>query len=368
MPWRAGRAYSRVRTMAAVLSKPALFSDEDLMAVALSEAGKVHPRTVLPNPRVGAAILTTNEKLYFGHHSKAGSAHAEVEAMRSAAESGASLVGATVAVTLEPCAHTGRTPPCADALIKAGFARVIVGLRDPDTRVSGRGIQKLKDAGIEVVTGVLEDRCQVMNREWLHAKASGLPYVFLKMATSLDGLWTAESGDSKWITGTSARTHAQTLRQSAGAIVTSLKTVATDDPLFNAREKDESPSRFQPDLVVVSRQVEWGDAWATGIYRCQQVPGRKVREWKSSDLRGLLADLHAGGHTSCMIEAGPELSSVFLNSGLVQEIWHYQGARYLGGNGRHLSALARGQLPGLALRVQESHRFADGDLFVRSIF
>ncbi|HVJ65853.1 MAG TPA: bifunctional diaminohydroxyphosphoribosylaminopyrimidine deaminase/5-amino-6-(5-phosphoribosylamino)uracil reductase RibD [Bdellovibrionota bacterium] len=344
-----------------------MFSPEDLMVVALSEAVKVTKRAVLPNPRVGAAILTKEGKLYFAHHKRAGEPHAEIEAMAAALDAGASLAGATIAVTLEPCAHVGKTPPCADALIRAGFAKVIVGVQDPDPRVSGEGIRRLREAGIEVVENLLEDRCTELNKEWLHAKRTGLPYVYLKMATSLDGLWTAESGVSKWITGLDARSHAQSLRAEVGAMVTSLKTVATDDPLFTARDVHQEPLAVQPDLYVLSRQVEWGDAWGKQLYKCQQVPGRRVNEYRDENLSALLEAMFSDGHMACMIEAGPQLSTVFLEENLVQELWHYQGARYLGGNGKRLGRLAEGQLPGLELEVQETRRFDDGDLWVRSL-
>jgi diaminohydroxyphosphoribosylaminopyrimidine deaminase / 5-amino-6-(5-phosphoribosylamino)uracil reductase len=344
-----------------------MFSDEELMVVALSEATKVHKRQVLPNPRVGAAILTKDHKLFFGHHKKSGQPHAEVEAIRAAKEKGADLTGATIAVTLEPCSHTGKTPPCADALIENRFAKVIVGLGDPDPRVNGLGVKKLQDAGIEVVDGLLADRCHEVNKEWLFAKLHSRPYVYLKMATSLDGLWTAESGASKWITGTEARQHAQTLRSDVGVIVTSLKTVIADDPLMNARDSSGKANAFQPDLAVLSRQSEWGKRWSEADFKCQNVDIRKLHEWRQDDLPALLESLFRAGHVACLIEAGPALSSEFLKLGLVQEIWHYQGARYLGGEGQRLSTFTQGQLPGLECSVKEIQSFENGEFFVKSL-
>lgn len=343
-----------------------MFSDEDLMVVALSEATKISVRTTLPNPRVGAAIFTTNEKLYFGHHARAGDDHAEVRAIKSAQASGADLRGATVAVNLEPCAHHGKTPPCADALVAAGVARVLVGTVDPDPRVSGRGIARLRAAGIEVIEGVLEADCVATNKEWLHGKRTGLPYIYLKMATSLDGLWTSDSGDSKWITGATARVHAHQLRTQVGCLVSTLKTVLHDDAMLSARDGQGELLPVQPDLAVVSRQSEWGAAWASGNLAAQQVTGRRILEWRSESVRDLLAKLYEDGHVGVLIEAGPEFSSVCLAQGLVQEIWHYQGACYLGGSGKRLAPLEGGKLPGLVIKNCEVTHLDGGDLVIKS--
>lgn len=345
-----------------------MFSHDDLMVIALSEATKVHPRATLPNPRVGAAILTSKGKLFFSHHVASGSSHAEVRAIEACKAAGADLMGATIAVTLEPCSHFGKTPPCADALIKEGFAKVLVGTTDPDSRVSGSGIERLKKSGIDVHVGVQEDACIQVNKEWFHFKKTGLPYVYLKMATSMDGLWTAESGESKWITGEEARQHAHTLRAQVGAMISTLKTVASDDAAFSARDKSGSLTTWQPDLAVVSRQEDWGDAWSSKIYACQKIPGRQIVEWKSSDFRALLEYLATQrGHVSCLVEAGPTYSAELIATGLVQEIWHYQGPKLLGGQGLKMKAFLGGQLPGMNLKVLEVKRFAGDDLLIKSV-
>ncbi|MEK6594054.1 MAG: bifunctional diaminohydroxyphosphoribosylaminopyrimidine deaminase/5-amino-6-(5-phosphoribosylamino)uracil reductase RibD [Pseudomonadota bacterium] len=206
--------------------------------------------TTTPNPRVGCVIARDGEVVGEGWHEKAGAPHAEVSALRAA---GASARGATAYVSLEPCAHHGRTPPCSDALIAAGIARVVAALRDPNPQVAGRGLRALEDAGIATGCGVLEDEARELNIGFVSRMTRGRPWVRLKLAASLDGKTALLNGKSQWITGAAARRDGHLWRARACAVLTGIGTVKDDDPQLTVREIETAR---QPLRVVVDSRLE----------------------------------------------------------------------------------------------------------------
>jgi diaminohydroxyphosphoribosylaminopyrimidine deaminase / 5-amino-6-(5-phosphoribosylamino)uracil reductase len=210
--------------------------------------------TTDPNPRVGSVVVRDGAIVGEGAHWRAGEAHAEIHALRAA---GDRVRGATVYITLEPCSHHGRTPPCADALIAAGVARVVVAMQDPNPLVGGRGLQRLRTAGIAVETGIMEFEARALNPGFVRRMHGGRPWVRVKLASSLDGRTAMASGESKWITGSAARRDVQHWRARAGAILTGSGTVLADDPYLTVRltpaelitDTGTDPSRF-PELMV----------------------------------------------------------------------------------------------------------------------
>ena len=220
-------------------------------AIELARQGQYSTK---PNPNVGCVIVKDGIIVGEGFHPKAGQPHAEVFAMRQAGEQAR---GATAYVTLEPCAHYGRTPPCAKGLVEAGLAKVIVACPDPNPLVAGKGVQILKEAGIEVEVGICEDEAHLLNDGFLKAMATGMPYVRLKIASSLDGRTAMASGESKWITGVEARQDVQHWRAISGAVITGIDTVLADDCQLNVRslkEVDDISTIVQPKRIILDRQ------------------------------------------------------------------------------------------------------------------
>lgn len=191
-----------------------------------------------PNPMVGCVIVKDGQIVGTGYHRKAGEPHAEVHALRQA---GDAARGATVYVTLEPCAHHGRTPPCADALVAAGVARVVAAMVDPDPRVAGKGLERLRATGIETEAGVREEEARALNRAYLKLRATGRPLVILKWAMTLDGKIACVSGDSRWVTGDTARAHLHQVRDQVDAIMVGEQTARLDDPELTARPFGPGP-------------------------------------------------------------------------------------------------------------------------------
>ena len=212
-------------------------NDEEYMRKALGLALR-GSGWVNPNPLVGAVVVRDGRIVGEGWHTALGEPHAEREALADCERHGESAKGATMYVTLEPCCHTGKTPPCTDALVEAGIARVVVGASDPNPCVNGGGISVLQQAGIEVAQGVLEDECVELNRPFFHYIKTGKPYVMLKYAMTLDGKIATRSGKSKWITGSEARRHVHEDRQRFAAIMVGVNTVIKDDPLLTCRLDD----------------------------------------------------------------------------------------------------------------------------------
>ena len=332
-------------------------NEEHLMGLAIAEASR-GTRLVRPNPRVGAALLSKQGQMALGHHEVAGGPHAEINVLLNCKTQGIDPKGATMAVTLEPCSHFGKTPPCVDALIAAGIQRVLVGSRDPSPKVGGKGIAKLKAAGIDVVVGVMEPECRLLNEAWLTAEAQGFPFVRIKMATSMDGRWRSEKGQSQWITGPEARQAGHLLRTQSDVLVTGMGTVRADNPSLTARKSDGPLESNQPKVVVLTGT----DAGRDPTWKIHQHPGGVRFLAGQAGLKPLLQGFLDEGIHELLLEAGPRLTASFLDEGLMNEIHLYMGSRFLGGS-FGLSALKDGLLPGFETTVQ-STRLLGSDLEV----
>lgn len=287
-----------------------------------------------PNPRVGCVILAPDgRELGAGHTQAAGQAHAEVMALRDAAARGHDVRGATAMVTLEPCSHHGRTPPCCDALIAAGIARVVAAAQDPNPQVAGQGLARLRAAGIavELADPDAETASRELNIGFFSRMQRGRPFVRLKSAISLDGRTALPDGRSQWITGEAARTDGHAWRRRAGAVLTGIGTVLADDPRMDVRLV---PTPRQPLRLVLDPRGRMPPG-----ARILQPPGEvRVVGPGRADLPALMAELGAQGINELHVEAGPTLSGAFLDAGLVDELLVYQ-APMLIGHGRPLAEL-----------------------------
>ncbi len=294
-------------------------SYEDAMRRAISLAA--HGPATGENPQVGCVLLTPQgEVLAEGWHRGAGTAHAEVDALSKVTDAR----GATAVVTLEPCNHFGRTGPCAVALIEAGVSRVVYAVSDPGRQSAG-GAQRLRDAGIEVVSGVLAAEVEEFLRPWLTAVRLGRPFVQVKWASTLDGRAAAADGSSRWITGTAARQKVHEQRSLADAILVGTGTVLADDPALTVRGEAGELTGPQPLPVVVGTTPVPADA------ELRRHP-RGLLETGSRDLRRILEDLYARGVRRAYVEGGPTLASAFIAEGLVEEYLVYLAPALLGGD------------------------------------
>ncbi|MCS3841924.1 bifunctional diaminohydroxyphosphoribosylaminopyrimidine deaminase/5-amino-6-(5-phosphoribosylamino)uracil reductase RibD [Microbacterium sp. AK031] len=274
------------------------------------------------NPQVGAVILSpSGEILAEGWHHGAGTAHAEVDALSKLP--GDAARGATAVVTLEPCNHTGRTGPCALALIDAGIARVIYALDDPGD-VSGGGAERLRGAGVEVEAGEQADDARSLISDWLTAQRLGRPHITVKWAQSLDGRAAAADGTSQWITGPFARADVHRRRAAADAIIVGTGTMLADDPALTARDGD-SPYDHQPVPVVIGSRETPADA------AVRRHP-HDVLFYETRDLHAVVADLHERGIQSAFVEGGPTLASAFISAGLADRVLAYVAPVLLGGD------------------------------------
>lgn len=322
------------------------------LALSLAREGRF---SVSPNPRVGCVIAQDGQIVGQGFHVRAGEPHAEVHALKHA---GWLARGATAYITLEPCSHYGRTPPCAAALIEAGVSRVVAALSDPNPQVAGRGLEMLRDAGIETQSGLLEDEARELNRGFLSRMERGRPFVRLKCAASLDGRTALSDGRSRWITGEAARADVQTLRAESCAVLTGIETVLADDPLLNVRA---FPVLRQPARVVLdsglripekSKLLHDGGS-AVVVATLSQDEGRKnalaarphvriiqpAEQEGRIDLPDLMAKLAQHNYGEILVEAGASLSGALLQAGLADEIILYQAAKILGSQARPLFSL-----------------------------
>jgi diaminohydroxyphosphoribosylaminopyrimidine deaminase / 5-amino-6-(5-phosphoribosylamino)uracil reductase len=297
--------------------------------------------TTDPNPRVGCVITRADRVLGEGWHVRAGEAHAEVNALRAA---GAQARGATVYLSLEPCSHTGRTPPCADALIAAGVARVVCCTRDPNPKVAGRGIERLQQAGIAVQVGALADEARRLNVGYFSRHEHGRPYVRLKLAMSLDGRTAPAGGGRAWISGPESRADVQTWRARSSAVLTGAGTVRGDDPQLNVR-LDYGPWVRQPVRVVLdtflstsraAKIFNHGEALifaapeaALGSFKDLKVE-RVPRADGGLDLEAVMQNLTAREVNELLVECGPTLAGAFVARQLVDEFILYVAPRLLG--------------------------------------
>jgi diaminohydroxyphosphoribosylaminopyrimidine deaminase/5-amino-6-(5-phosphoribosylamino)uracil reductase len=322
--------------------------------------------TTDPNPRVGCVIVKDGMVVGEGFHRRAGEPHAEPLALRAA---GDAARGATVYVTLEPCCHHGRTPPCTDALLAAGVARVVSAMQDPNPRVAGQGHALLREAGVQVETGLLADESRALNPGFARRMESGLPYVRCKLAASLDGRTAMASGESQWITSDAARRDVQLLRARSSAVVTGIDTAIADDPSLNVRlPPGEVPGVDSPELlrqpvrVVLDSRLRLspdakmlrlpGQTWVLCSHahperrrvleaegaRVVELPGREGR----LDLQAVFRFLGAEQINEVLLEAGPTLGGAVLGERLIDELVIYVAPHLMGDESRGLF-----RLPGL---------------------
>jgi diaminohydroxyphosphoribosylaminopyrimidine deaminase/5-amino-6-(5-phosphoribosylamino)uracil reductase len=282
--------------------------DHDLMSIALAAGLTARTRTS-PNPWVGAALLTLDGRVFEGATEPPGQRHAERVALDAAVAAGADLRGATLATTLEPCAHQGRTGPCVAPILEAGIRRVLVATHDPDPQVDGRGVTQLRAAGVEVTTGVLQSIAERDLQPYLHHRRTGRPFVVLKLATTIDGCVAAADGSSRWITGPEARRAVHELRAISDAVLVGAGTVRADDPELTTRLVD-GPS---------PRRVVLGDAPAAA-------KAHPCTTWLGP-IPELLALLGAEGVLQLLVEGGPTTAAAFHQLGLVDRyVFHLSPA------------------------------------------
>ena len=272
-------------------------NDERMMRLAVDTACTARLRS-RPNPWVGAVVVAQNGEVFTGATLEPGNAHAEIVALNAAAHHAS---GATLFSTLEPCNHTGRTGPCTQAIIDAGVSRVVVGTLDPDSKVSGSGVQHLRDAGLTVDVGILEQEVKQQLAAYLHHRATGRPFVVLKMASTIDGRIAATDGSSKWITGETARKRVHQLRAESDAIVVGAGTVRADDPSLTVRDTDgPSPRRIVLGTIDASAKV----------HPCTQWTGT---------LPDLLDTLGKEGVVQLLVEGGARVAASFHRERLINQ-------------------------------------------------
>ena len=317
------------------------------LARTLAERGRY---TVAPNPLVGAVVARDGTAISEGWHARAGGDHAEVAALKTVGEAAR---GATMYVTMEPCNHHGRTPPCTEALIRSGISRVVLGHLDPDPRMRGKSVEMLRKAGVEVE--VLDDPAfELQNEQFMRYMRTGRPFVHLKLAATLDGRIAAAGGDSKWVTGEAARLRAHELRAEAGAVLVGAGTVRADDPLLTARGLPEEPPRItrivlDPRLTISgdSRLVRSADESPVIVFVDQRALDGREKELRALgvevvgaprssgglDLLYVLEELGRRGIRSVLVEGGGETAAPFVGDGLAAKITVFYAPKLVGSGG-----------------------------------
>ncbi len=305
-----------------------------------------------PNPRVGCVVVRDGDVVGEGWHERAGAPHAEIHALRAAGERAR---GAVVYVTLEPCSHHGRTPPCADALVAAGVAEVVAAVVDPNPQVAGCGLERLRAAGIAVRHGLMAAEAEALNAGFFRRQRAGLPWVRVKSAMSLDGRTAMASGESKWITGEAARLDVHRLRASASHMVTGIGTVLADDPSLTVRLPPEEGAWRQPERVILDPRLETpagarilrepGETFVATLpgraaarpdlaeagARLVELPGDEERIDLAALLEWLARERQAN---EVMVEAGATLAGAFLEAGLADELVLYLAPHLMGSDAR----------------------------------
>jgi diaminohydroxyphosphoribosylaminopyrimidine deaminase / 5-amino-6-(5-phosphoribosylamino)uracil reductase len=303
-----------------------------------------------PNPLVGAVLVRENEVVGAGYHQRYGGPHAEVHALDAA---GDRARGATLYVTLEPCCVSGRTPPCTDALIRAGVARVILPVNDPNPAVSGRGVEQLRDAGIEVDRGLLEAEAVRLNAPYFRYRQKGLPLVTLKLAMSIDGRVRPPAGGPRWTSSEASRRHVHEMRSTTDCVMVGAGTMVTDDPRLTDRRNDR-PAR-QPDRLVVDTHLRTpanasmlGESMGRTIFVCGETASRQRRSamegngalvWSVPeragrvDLRAAMQRCAESGMLSVLAEGGPTVATSLINEGLVDRVAFFVAPRLYGAGG-----------------------------------
>jgi diaminohydroxyphosphoribosylaminopyrimidine deaminase/5-amino-6-(5-phosphoribosylamino)uracil reductase len=361
--------------------------DVSFMKMALREARKGLGRTS-PNPAVGAVIVKEGRVIARGYHRKAGTPHAEVHALRAA---GDEARGATLYVTLEPCNHTGRTPPCTGAILAAGIRRVVVGMIDPNPHVSGAGSDLLRANGLEVTVGVLDDECRELNHPFIKHSTTGLPWVIMKAGCSLDGRIAATAGRSCRITGEKARAEVHRLRNRVDAILIGAGTALADNPSLTTRlpgKKGRDPLRIVLDstlrLPAAARMLTQGSAAPTWIFcgpgaeagrqAALAAAGAKIipvgRDAEGGlDLRQVLRVLGEAQINSVLVEGGGRVHGSFLRAGLVDQVAFFMAPLFLGGDAVPVvdRLLPAGAQAGKRFVPRRIRRFGD-DVLIEGLF
>ncbi len=316
--------------------------------------------TTDPNPRVGCVLVSGDQVVGEGWHARAGGPHAEIHALRAAGERAR---GATAYVTLEPCSHHGRTPPCADALLEAGVARVVAAMQDPNPLVAGQGLARLRAGGVEVASGVLQAQAEALNPGFVSRMRRGRPWLRCKLAMSLDGRTAMASGESRWITGEAARRDVQRLRARSSAILTGIGTVLADDPSLNVRLTADAlygvePVR-QPLRVVLDSQLQMPVdarmlrlAGHTLVLAASNDTAKREALARAGaevvgvaghdghlDLEAVLALLAQREINEVLLESGPRLAGAMLAAGLIDELVVYMAPHVMGDSARGLFLL-----------------------------
>jgi len=325
-------------------------------AIELAKKGSGH---VNPNPLVGAVIVRDGEIIGEGYHECYGQLHAERNAIANAKKRGNSLEGSTIYVTLEPCCHYGKTPPCTEAIIEEKIARVVVGSDDPNPLVSGKGFQMLREKGIEVIPHFLKEECDAMNHVFFHYIRTGTPYVAMKYAMTMDGKIACYTGDSKWVTGEESRAHVQTLRNHYKGIMAGIGTVLADDPMLNCRiEGGRDPIRIiadshlripidyqlvrtagqQPLIVACLPDADEEKAAqlqekGVEVLRIPGVTTADITEEQKEviSLPVLMKELGARKIDGILLEGGGQLNESALQAGIVDRIYCYIAPKIFGG-------------------------------------
>ena len=353
-------------------------NDEIFMREALRIAQNAVGRTS-PNPLVGAVIVKNGKIIAEGWHKKAGTPHAEIHALKMAGES---AKGATLYVTLEPCSHFGRTPPCAKAIIEAGISRVVAAMGDPNPKVAGRGFEMLKNAGISVEVGLLEAESRKMNEVFLKWIEKGLPFVTIKFASSLDGKICTASGESQWISGEKSRKFTHYLRDINDAILVGVGTILADNPSLTTRlVEGKNPIRIIADsklrTPLDSKVVNDGEK--TIIAVTNVAPSEKIEEmtargveiikcgFERVDLKMLLKTLAEREITSILVEGGGKIHFSMLKAGLVDKIYAFIAPKIIGGEKSLTSVEGEGFLKlseAISLKNVETERLGD-DILIK---
>lgn len=335
-------------------------------AISLAKRGHF---TTSPNPRVGCVLVSNGQIIGEGFHQRAGDGHAEVNALKACHDAGHSSQGATAYVTLEPCSHFGRTPPCAKGLIDAGIKHVFIGMVDPDPRVSGQGIELLEAAGVSTATGLLEADSMALNIGFITLMTTGLPYVRCKLAASLDGKTAMASGESKWITSPQARQNVQKLRAQSCVVISGADSILTDNAKMNVRYQElgevkshfskaqlrqpirviiDSNNRLTPNLalfdqespiILIRTNIEKAMQWPHFVEQVQCSSLKNNAGEDKVDLSELLSLLAKRGLNDVLIESGATLAGAFIEQNLVDELVLFQAPKIIGAKGKSLVQL-----------------------------
>jgi diaminohydroxyphosphoribosylaminopyrimidine deaminase/5-amino-6-(5-phosphoribosylamino)uracil reductase len=324
--------------------------DEKYMRMALGLARKGRGKTS-PNPMVGAVVVRGKAVVGKGYHHRAGAPHAEVLALRQAGEKAR---GATLYLNLEPCDHFGKTPPCTRTILQAGIRRVVVGMKDPNPRVSGRGFKRLRRAGVQVEVGLLEGECRELNAPFCKCITTRKPFVTLKAAVSLDGKVATRSGDSRWISSEESRAYVHRLRSAADGVMVGIGTVLQDDPLLNVRLAGNRVIRHPLRVIVDSRLrlplrsriAQTASFYRTLVATTQAAPSSRVHRLNSANLEilvvksgksgkvclgALMAELGRRGILSILLEGGPTLNAGALEERVVDRVLLFVAPKIIGG-------------------------------------